>query len=144
MPYARERTIKRGIIGDTFETAITWERFEAFHDEIKAATERAIVEATGRAGEVTCRCTHVYPDGPAPYFTFHAAGRRGELIAQWRHIKSAGLDAVMRTVALSRIIMRSGATIAAGTIASAHRYLPLPSKQPRRPWIRRHYSIQGC
>jgi alkyldihydroxyacetonephosphate synthase len=95
MPYARERTIKRGIIGDTFETAITWERFEAFHDEIKAATERAIVEATGRAGEVTCRCTHVYPDGPAPYFTFHAAGRHGELIAQWRHIKSAGLDAVI-------------------------------------------------
>jgi alkyldihydroxyacetonephosphate synthase len=95
MPYARERTIKRGIIDDTFETAITWERFEAFHDEIKAATERAIVEATGRAGEVTCRCTHVYPDGPAPYFTFHAAGRHGELIAQWRHIKSAGLDAVI-------------------------------------------------
>ena len=28
MPYARERTIERGIINDTFETAITWERFE--------------------------------------------------------------------------------------------------------------------
>jgi alkyldihydroxyacetonephosphate synthase len=95
MPYARERTIERGIINDTFETAITWERFETFHDKIKAATERAIVEATGRAGQVTCRCTHVYPDGPAPYFTFHAAGRHGELGAQWLIIKSAGLDAVI-------------------------------------------------
>ena len=28
MPFARERTIQRGIINDTFETAITWERFE--------------------------------------------------------------------------------------------------------------------
>ena len=28
MPYARERTIERGIINDTFETAITWERFD--------------------------------------------------------------------------------------------------------------------
>ena len=28
MPYARERTIERGIINDTFETAITWDRFE--------------------------------------------------------------------------------------------------------------------
>ena len=41
---------------------------------VKAATERAIVEATGRAGQVTCRCTHVYPDGPAPYFTLTPPG----------------------------------------------------------------------
>ena len=95
MPYARERTIERGIINDTFETAITWERFESFHDKIKTATERAIVEATGRAGQVTCRCTHVYPDGPAPYFTFHAAGRHGELSTQWLTIKAVGLDAVI-------------------------------------------------
>jgi alkyldihydroxyacetonephosphate synthase len=77
MPYARKCTIQRGIISDTFETAITWERFESFHDSVKSATERAIVEATGCTGQVTCRCTHVYPDGPAPYFTFHAAGRHG-------------------------------------------------------------------
>ena len=44
---------------------------------------------------MTCRCTHVYPDGPAPYFTFHAAGRHGELVAQWHTVKSAGLDAVI-------------------------------------------------
>ena len=85
MPYGRERTIERGIINDTFETAITWERFESFHDKVKAATERAIVAATGRAGQVTCRCTHVYPDGPAPYFTFHAAGRHGELACAVAH-----------------------------------------------------------
>ena len=95
MPYARERTIERGIINDTFETAITWDRFESFHDKVKIATERAILEATGQTGQVTCRCTHVYPDGPAPYFTFHAAGRHGELIPQWHTIKSAGLDAVI-------------------------------------------------
>jgi hypothetical protein len=27
---------------------------------------------TGVKGEVTCRFTHVYPDRPAPYFSFHA------------------------------------------------------------------------
>jgi alkyldihydroxyacetonephosphate synthase len=26
---------------------------------------------------VTCRFTHVYPDGPAPYFTVIAPGRPG-------------------------------------------------------------------
>ena len=95
MPFARERTIERAIINDTFETAITWERFESFHNNVKTATERAIVEATGRPGQVTCRVTHIYPDGPAPYFTFHAAGRHGQLSQQWDTIKSAGLDAVV-------------------------------------------------
>ena len=95
MPYAMERLILRGVINDTFETAITWERFEAFHDAIKTATENAIRQATGRPGEVTCRFTHVYPDGPAPYFTFHALGEPGKLGAQWHAIKSAALDAVI-------------------------------------------------
>jgi FAD linked oxidases, C-terminal domain. len=72
MPYAREFLTPAGLINDTFETAITWDRFENLHDKVKAATERAILDATGGKGEVTCRFTHVYPDGPAPYFSFHA------------------------------------------------------------------------
>ena len=95
MPFAREHLVRRAIIGDTFETAITWERFEAFHDRVKAATESAIRDATGRPGQVTCRFTHVYPDGPAPYFTFHALGRHGQLLPQWRAIKSAASDALI-------------------------------------------------
>jgi alkyldihydroxyacetonephosphate synthase len=95
MPYAMERLILRGVINDTFETAITWERFEEFHDAIKAATETAMRETTGRKGEITCRFTHVYPDGPACYFTFHALGHPGKLGEQWRTIKSAALDAVI-------------------------------------------------
>jgi alkyldihydroxyacetonephosphate synthase len=95
MPYAREHLVKRAIIADTFETAITWERFEAFHDKVKTATQSAIREATGRPGQVTCRFTHVYPDGPAPYFTFHALGRHGELLSQWRTIKSAASEALI-------------------------------------------------
>ena len=95
MPYAMERLILRGVINDTFETSITWDRFETFHDNIKAATENAILAATGRKGQVTCRFTHVYPDGPAPYFTFHALGDPNKLGAQWLAIKGAALDAVI-------------------------------------------------
>ncbi|HZT19760.1 MAG TPA: FAD-binding oxidoreductase, partial [Dongiaceae bacterium] len=95
MPYARERTIRSAVVNDTFETAITWERFESLHDQVKAATEAAIWQAMGRAGEVTCRFTHVYPDGPAPYFTFTALGHHGRLLQQWQEIKSAALDAVI-------------------------------------------------
>ncbi len=95
MPYARERLVRRAIIADTFETAVTWERFEAFHDRVKAATEAAIRTATGRSGQVTCRFTHVYPDGPAPYFTFHALGRHGALTEQWQAIKAAASEALV-------------------------------------------------
>jgi alkyldihydroxyacetonephosphate synthase len=46
-------------------------------------------------GEVTCRFTHVYPDGPAPYFSFHALGRHGALLEQWQAIKNAASDALI-------------------------------------------------
>jgi len=95
MPYARERTVGRAIISDTFETAITWDRFEQFHHQVKTATETAIHQATGRKGQVTCRFTHVYPDGPAPYFSFHALGDHGRLTEQWETIKSAASDALI-------------------------------------------------
>jgi alkyldihydroxyacetonephosphate synthase len=95
MPYARERMVPRGIITDTFETAITWDRFESLHAAVTQAVGAAIHSVTGRRGQITCRFTHVYPDGPAPYFTFHALGRHGELLAQWQAIKTAAGDALI-------------------------------------------------
>jgi alkyldihydroxyacetonephosphate synthase len=95
MPYAREFLTPAGLINDTFETAITWDQFENLHDKVKAETERAILEATGVKGEVTCRFTHVYPNGPAPYFSFHALGRHGALLEQWQTIKNAASDALI-------------------------------------------------
>ena len=35
-----------GVINDTFETAITWNKFETFHEAVRKATEDALVEAT--------------------------------------------------------------------------------------------------
>jgi alkyldihydroxyacetonephosphate synthase len=95
MPYARELTVPLGVINDTFESAVTWDRFEAFHTAVRAAAEAAIKEATGRPGTVSARFTHVYPDGPAPYYTFNASGTLGQLLEQWRHIKTRASDALL-------------------------------------------------
>ncbi|MSQ58276.1 MAG: FAD-binding oxidoreductase [Betaproteobacteria bacterium] len=92
MPYFREALTARGIIVETFETAITWDRFPEFHRKIMAETERVIEEVTGRKGIVSCRFTHVYPDGPAPYFTYHALGDKRRLVEQCWAIKSATAD----------------------------------------------------
>ena len=96
MPYNREQLTPRGIISDTFETATTWDRFEAFYHAVREATARAIHDVTGQHGAVSCRFSHAYPDGPAPYFAFHGQGRKGALLQQWQAIKSAASDAVIR------------------------------------------------
>ena len=43
---------------------------------------------------VTCRFTHVYPDGPAPYYGIYASGRWGSTVAQWDDIKAAVSEAI--------------------------------------------------
>jgi alkyldihydroxyacetonephosphate synthase len=96
MPYNREQLTPRGIISDTFETATTWDRFENFYHAIRDATAAAIREATGQDGAVSCRFSHAYPDGPAPYFAFHAQGRKGALLEQWQAIKDAASAALIR------------------------------------------------
>jgi alkyldihydroxyacetonephosphate synthase len=93
-PYVRDVLVAAGVLGETFETAITWERFPTFHERVMAAAEQAVREACGE-GRVFCRFTHVYPDGPAPYFTVLAPARRGEEIEQWWAIKRAVSDAVI-------------------------------------------------
>lgn len=95
-PFKREGLISCGILHDTFETAITWERLADFHANVKAATEQIIEQATGAPGHVSCRFTHAYTDGCAPYFTLHAKPAAGREMEQWRQIKTAASEALMR------------------------------------------------
>jgi alkyldihydroxyacetonephosphate synthase len=97
MPWYREELTARGIISATFETAVTWERFPALYTSVKEATERAVQEATGRPGVVSCRFTHVYPDGPAAYFTFGGLGNKSALVERYWTIKQAASSALIQT-----------------------------------------------
>jgi alkyldihydroxyacetonephosphate synthase len=71
-PYLRDTFIAMGVLSETFETAITWDRFDRFHEDVLARASEAVREVCGE-GSVTCRFTHVYPDGPAPYYTILAS-----------------------------------------------------------------------
>ena len=77
------------------ETAIPWSGFLALEAKVKAATLAANRETTGRAGTCTVRFTHLYPDGPAPTFTWHAYGDKARLPEQFRAIKSAASQAMI-------------------------------------------------
>jgi alkyldihydroxyacetonephosphate synthase len=93
-PYLLNIMASMGMIADTFETACTWDAFDGLHAGVIHAVRQAMKEACG-AGFISCRFTHVYPDGPAPYFTFIAPGRYGAEAEQWMAIKNAASDAVL-------------------------------------------------
>jgi alkyldihydroxyacetonephosphate synthase len=93
-PYLRDTFVACGVISETFETAVTWDGFAELHASVVAATEEALQGMCG-GGKVTCRFTHVYPDGPAPYFTVLAPARRGSELEQWDAIKAAASEAVI-------------------------------------------------
>ncbi|RLQ20343.1 FAD-binding protein [Seongchinamella sediminis] len=98
MPYWRNRVTAFGIVADTFETAITWDRFPDFYRSVNKEMEKTIADITGHPFSFSCRFTHVYPDGPAPYFTFYMVGdTEGNLqnaIDKWKSIKQLSLQLI--------------------------------------------------
>jgi len=100
-PYLRDTFVACGVLSDTFETAITWDRFEEFHATAMETVRAKVAEVCDGPADgpgsprVTCRFTHVYPDGPAPYFTVMAAAMRGGEVEQWDEIKAAAAEAVI-------------------------------------------------
>ncbi len=93
-PFVRDTLIAAGIVVETFETAITWDRFAEFHDTVMTAATKAVEQVCG-GGRVGWRFTHVYPDGPAPYYTVLAPGTRGSEVEQWDEIKAAVSEALI-------------------------------------------------
>jgi len=94
-PYMRDALVRLGMIVETFETAVTWDHFEATHAAIVETVQSVARRLCGGAA-VGCRFTHVYPDGPAPYYTVVAPGRDGSMIEQWDEIKQATMEAIDR------------------------------------------------
>ena len=102
-PYLRDTLVAMGVFAETYETAVTWDRLPALIEGVRDAVPAA-----------TCRITHAYPDGAAPYFTVLAPARRGDEEAQWTEVKRAVSDAV---------------TAAGGTITHHHAV-----GRDHRPW----------
>jgi alkyldihydroxyacetonephosphate synthase len=93
-PFLREQLVLLGLVVETFETATTWDKLPGLITHVIDRTSTALREICG-GGTVTCRLTHVYPDGAAPYFTVIAPGRRGSELAQWDEVKAAAGEAIL-------------------------------------------------
>lgn len=99
-PYLQTTLVSLGVMADTFETACTWDRFPDLDAALRDELGAALRDLCG-AGHLSCRFTHAYPDGPAPYYTFVAPVARGAELATWGEVKAAA----------TRILERHGATI---------------------------------
>lgn len=96
MPYLRDGLARMGAVAETFETATTWNRLPELIDAVRTEVDAAARDVTGHPATVNCRLTHVYPDGAAPYFTVLAAGRPGDELAVWDHLKAVASDVLHR------------------------------------------------
>jgi alkyldihydroxyacetonephosphate synthase len=90
-PYVRDTLVAMGVLSETFESAVTWDRLDTFVDHVVGATRAAL----GPEVLVTVRLTHAYPDGAAPYFTVVAPVARGDEEERWLAVKRAASEAVL-------------------------------------------------
>ena len=94
-PYGRDFLACCGLIVETFETAVTWDAFPNLHHAVATAMEQTAATHC-EVMQWSWRFTHVYPDGPAPYYSLLAKGRQGgDRLEQWDAIKNAVSDALI-------------------------------------------------
>ncbi|MFD5428006.1 FAD-binding oxidoreductase [Streptomyces sp. NPDC127084] len=92
MPYLRDGLARMSVISETFETACTWDRAGELYEAVRGRLGAVARRLTGAEAIVNCRFTHLYPDGPAPYFTVIAPGRRGAEVEMWDEIKNESME----------------------------------------------------
>src|SRR4051794_37577747 len=63
-PYLRDTLIAGGIVSETFETAITWDRLPSFVATVRTAAEAAVASECG-AGRGSVPAAHAHPPGGA-------------------------------------------------------------------------------
>lgn len=94
-PYLRDVLLDHGVLVDTLETATEWGNVEALHRALSHAISQAIA-AAGSPALVLTHLSHLYRDGASLYVTFLARSARGRELEQWRAIKDAATDCMMR------------------------------------------------
>lgn len=91
-PLLRDTLLDHGLMVDTLETAVTWDRYLALH----AAVRDALYGALGERSVVMAHLSHSYRDGGSIYYTFLAPQEKGAEVEQWERVKAAATDAIVR------------------------------------------------
>lgn len=93
-PYLRDELLDHGVMVETLETATRWSNLLRLHGDVLEAINDALT-ACGTPGLVMCHVSHLYDTGASLYFTFIAAQKEGQELAQWQSVKAAAGDAIV-------------------------------------------------
>jgi alkyldihydroxyacetonephosphate synthase len=94
-PYLRDELLTQGVMVETLETATRWSNVPSLHRKVGTAIADAL-SAEGTPGLVMCHVSHLYETGASLYFTFIARQREGAELEQWRTVKRAASEAIVR------------------------------------------------
>jgi alkyldihydroxyacetonephosphate synthase len=94
-PYMRDDLLDAGIATETHETAVPWSRVAAVREDVRASI-MAAAAAQGRKAHVFAHLSHSYATGTCIYFVLMYAVDAADPLGQWRPIKAAICDAVVR------------------------------------------------
>ena len=93
LPRLMHTRAAMGIVSFTFETAYTWDKFEAVDTEILKRMRQAQKDITG--GGVVCRrFSFLYPDGPAPYYSVVAPSTLDRSLEDYQALSDVASDAI--------------------------------------------------
>ncbi|MCB1323524.1 MAG: FAD-binding oxidoreductase, partial [Leptospiraceae bacterium] len=91
MPFLRNHIMESNIGVDTLETATTYSRIHELHAAVLEALQSATPHATAM-----CHLSHSYHDGACLYFTIIFLVDYKDPVAQWKRIKKAASEAVLK------------------------------------------------
>jgi alkyldihydroxyacetonephosphate synthase len=125
-PYSRDPMMDRALGVDTLETATTWSNIDRLYSDVRGALFGAMQAASpvrGARGLVFTHISHSYTDGASLYFTYIFPRDLNDEIGQWKKIKGAASDAIVR---------------AGGTISHHHGV-----GEDHMPWLEAEKGAQG-
>lgn len=93
-PYLRDELITAGLMTETLETSVTWNRLEKLQESVRTALEEALAWS-GVRGVVMAHLSHAYPEGANIYFTFMASIIKDHEEEQWHRAKVAATRAII-------------------------------------------------
>ena len=93
LPYLRDDMLERGLLVDTMETIMPWNKISAFKAALRSKLEQS--EAFGKEkGLLMTHLSHLYMSGSSMYFMVITPMNRQAPLEQWREIKQIVSDTI--------------------------------------------------
>ncbi|HNW89446.1 MAG TPA: FAD-binding oxidoreductase [Bacteroidales bacterium] len=96
LPYLRDDLLENGILVDTMETVLPWDKINTFKQELLAELQKSAAFGYDK-GILMSHLSHVYNSCCSIYFTVITARDTSGPLAQWEEIKKIVTDFIVRS-----------------------------------------------